>query len=288
MDHLDNLSEDLLSINLSADNIDRINQFYLKRLEILCGLMATETRLCDEVSEGIVAEFGFKGDKNEVHSQLLGEFNKRKQTPYTFDDKPELIERSVRFSLYLKRREDNPIKKKIRDIFFEKWGSGDASPAEVLVDALNSQYFENRDAMHSKRECICFNNKWPNFWQTLIKLLYNIMSFSIMEQHIILYAQRRYVHDQEVMDLQNLVASFIDGFSPALLGHNPKEMYNIVLKVWTRAVPQETQVQFWENLFKVEKFVSMAGTIEKMIAQIGKMDFLDLPDPNPDVLRVQK
>lgn len=159
MDDLDNLSEDLLTINLSEDNIAVINQFYLKRLEILCGLMATETRLCDEVSEGIVAEFGFKGDKHEVYSQLLGEFNKRKEVPYTVDDKPELIERSIRFSLYLRRREDNPIKKKMRDIFFEKWGSGDASPAERLSDALNSQYFENRDAMHQKRECICFNNK---------------------------------------------------------------------------------------------------------------------------------
>lgn len=114
------------------------------------------------------------------------------------------------------------------------------------------------------------------------------MNFSEMEQHIILYAQRRYVHDQEVKDLQNLVASFIDSFSPAVLGHNPKEMYNIVLKVWVNAVPQETQVEFWENLFKVEKFVSMAGTIEKMIAQIGRLEFDGLPTPNPDILRVQK
>lgn len=158
MDDLTNLSEDLLSINLSEDNIHQINQFYLKRLELLCGLMVTETRLCDEISEGIVTEFGFKGDRNQVYTQLLQEYNHRKETPYTLEDKPELIERSIRFASYLQKREDNPIKKKIKDIFFEHWGSGDSSPSEKMIDALNLQYFANRDAMHDKAECICFNN----------------------------------------------------------------------------------------------------------------------------------
>ncbi len=154
MNELDDLSKDLLSINLYADPIDKINEFYQRRLEILMGLMATETRLCDDIGEGVVEEFGFKGTWNDVYYQLSRELEKIKETPYTDKDKPELGERAIRFTIYLNKRDENPIRKKIKDIFFTCYGNGDKGASD-LIESLQSQYLRSRDNLHEKGECIC-------------------------------------------------------------------------------------------------------------------------------------
>lgn len=110
-----------------------------------------------------------------------------------------------------------------------------------------------------------------------------------LQQHIVLYAKGRYVHDHVTVDLQRLCACFMEWFNPAVMGYNPRELYAIVLELWMDVVPVEKQRLFWETLFKTEKVISMAGTIEKLVVQIG---VVDIPcfnaEPNPDFLRVQK
>lgn len=157
VDNSNELEADFLTINLSEDNIERINKFYLNRLEILCGLMAIENRLCDTTGEGVVEEFGFKGNRAEVLAQLANELLFHKSTPYVMEDKPILIERSLRFSLYLKAQEENPTKRRMRDLFLENWGKSDPE-AETLLENLQSQYFKSKDNMHNDKECVCYQN----------------------------------------------------------------------------------------------------------------------------------
>ncbi len=114
-----------------------------------------------------------------------------------------------------------------------------------------------------------------------------------IEKHILLYSLKRYVHDHVALDLQKLIACMDESFSPSLLGCNPKETYKIVFKLWKKVVDETIQDIFWENLYSTEKLTCMAGTIEKMVVQIGKLDpngygFENLPEPNPEFLTVQK
>ncbi len=116
------------------------------------------------------------------------------------------------------------------------------------------------------------------------------MSFKLtdIELHIVLYSQKRYVHDIECIDLQKLISNFDESFSPALLGCNPKETYLIVWDLWMKVVEEELKVNFWRNLYRNEKLTCMAGTIEKMLVMIGENTYAWLPEPDPNILRVQQ
>ncbi len=65
-----------------------INEFLLDRMENSLFLMKTEKRLCAEHSAQVVAEYAFKGNKEEVYDQLLKMFEYRKEHPYTELDIP--------------------------------------------------------------------------------------------------------------------------------------------------------------------------------------------------------
>ena len=114
--------------------------------------------------------------------------------------------------------------------------------------------------------------------------------FSEIEEHILLYSFSRYIHDHVALDLQKLISCMDESFSPSVLGCNPKATYGIVLDLWRKVINDEDQEAFWTSLYDTEKLTCMSGTIEKMIVMIGKLrgEFEDLPEPNPEFLRVQK
>lgn len=121
------------------------------------------------------------------------------------------------------------------------------------------------------------------------------METTEIEKHILLYALRRYAHDHVTIDLQKLIAYFDESYSITALGCNPKVIYKVVFNLWNRIIDDSGVLQnkFWEELYSTEKITCMSGTIEKMIAQIGKLDpngygFENLPEPNSEFLRIQK
>ena len=152
--------------DLLNDPIDKVNYFCLSRLQSKYDLMILEKNLCDPISAGVVAEFGFKGPRQAVIDQLGELLQYRLETPYQDRDRGNLEEEGDRFSLFLEQQRNSPKQTELRRItkewfeLFPRPGNNYLRLEELSTqrNTLGSQLEAERTSQHESRLCLCFKN----------------------------------------------------------------------------------------------------------------------------------
>jgi hypothetical protein len=111
-----------------------------------------EGRLCRGTGEEVIAEFGFKGNYDDVLRQLKELLETVNNNPYIETDKFEIRDRMIKYAEY---------KQSHRDIYMDK--AKDAmkkKTMEGITEAVQISHAKRKlhDLLHEKKECICFLN----------------------------------------------------------------------------------------------------------------------------------
>lgn len=144
-------------IDFGTSDLGQINTYLLDKMENSLFLMEYESRLCSENSAKVVAEYGFKGDKEAVYKQLLDLYEYRKEHPYTKEDIPELKQNKERFLTHLEETKNSLHAKKYREYAREAFSN--PSPEKFAeLQKLMDVWINSAKTLHEKKECLCFNN----------------------------------------------------------------------------------------------------------------------------------
>ena len=148
------------------DPLEKLNYFCFSRLQAKFDLMGQEKLLCDKTGEGVVAEFGFKGPKEAVNTQLKELLEYRLENPYEDADRAELQLQMERFQAFQVQWRNNPVlveSRKLWDasIHYSAPRYEDIGLVLLLQDLsyeMNRLFLVEKAKHHESRLCVCFNN----------------------------------------------------------------------------------------------------------------------------------
>lgn len=160
---MDNENENLKNygnldvLDLDNDPMDIIHRYVLNRMEAIYEVMYEEDNLCDEVGSLVVAEFKFKGNRENVLAELHRLIQLRRNIPYTEMDRGLLKDQFFRYRLAKQQQQNSPIRKELRKLNSKMW---EVHSDELYrqIDDLKSKLSKSKSTMHKKKECICFCN----------------------------------------------------------------------------------------------------------------------------------
>ena len=122
----------------------------IQRLSYLLEQLRDEELLCSNVGEAIIAEFGFKGDKEQVEAQL--EFRLMRFETYGLTQKDIIVlsENQKRLDEHQARHDDDPYRLKLKALI-----TVDIAEASKMSDMLHTR----KQILHGKKECACYSNR---------------------------------------------------------------------------------------------------------------------------------
>jgi len=142
---------DITPINLDylTRSLEDIANGEVARLELMVDELRENGRLCSEVGRELVAEFGYKGNLEEVAQQIEVTIKHIKDNGLSDLDRIEFQERRIKATESL-----------IDDEFFnEKFKEAmEKGNLDEMADII--EHKENlHELLHQKKECLCYTNK---------------------------------------------------------------------------------------------------------------------------------
>ena len=143
------LSKDIYLVDYVNDTLKDIKKAELARLYALQKDLMTTDKLCSETGTNIVAEFEFKGDLDEVRSQLFTLIGYYENNDLTDKDRVMLMANSDRLKDHQIKERNDFYRKKSRDNVISN-----LEEAGKYIEALTKR----KTVLHKKKECLCFSN----------------------------------------------------------------------------------------------------------------------------------
>jgi len=142
---------DITPINLDylSRSLEDITEGEIVRLELMVEELKTSGRLCSETGRELVAEFGYKGNLDEVIQQVEVTIKHIKDNGLSDIDRVELQERRIKGANAL--LDDSYFDYK----FKEAMEKGDVKLMNELVENKANLH----ELLHEKKECLCYCNK---------------------------------------------------------------------------------------------------------------------------------
>lgn len=135
-------------------DLDQVCAYELEHLDTMCEKLST-ARLCDYIGKAIIAEYGFKGSKDEVIAQLNDMFEKYVNS-FSEEDRQELIQRKQKYNEFFttgNKFEDEAVLKLIRQYKNNMEGEG---ISKIMVTTGDFKMMAN--ILHEEKMCLCYNN----------------------------------------------------------------------------------------------------------------------------------
>ena len=132
----------------------------LRNTEIEYVEMKLETfqtaRLCDSIGLGIIAEYGFKGNKQKVFDQLNDYYENLLVSELTDEDVQLLNERKNNYKEHLKSLESF-TQKQLLEFIKKNKGSMDDNKLIQMYQFAEDNYML-KSILHENKMCKCYNN----------------------------------------------------------------------------------------------------------------------------------
>lgn len=132
----------------------------IKNKEIEYVEMKLETfqtaRLCDSIGLGIIAEYGFKGNKQKVFDQLNDYYENLLVCELTDEDVQQLEERKSNYKEHLKSLESY-TQKQLSEFIKKNKGSMDDNKLMQMYQIAEDNYML-KTILHENKMCKCYDN----------------------------------------------------------------------------------------------------------------------------------
>lgn len=141
---------DITPINLDylKASLDDIVKGEVARLELMIQELKEDGKLCCETGRELVAEFGFKGDINQVIEQV---------EDYITDIETNGISDSDRITLQ-ERRIAAANSDLTENIYMEKFKEAMEKGDTKIMIELAQRKSNLHEMLHEKKECLCYSN----------------------------------------------------------------------------------------------------------------------------------
>ena len=114
------------------------------------------SRLCDSIGLGIIAEYGFKGDKQKVFNQLNDYYENLLANELTNEEEDCLLERKDQYNEHLETLESFTQNQMKEFMNKNKGNMDDNKLVQMYQFAEDNHMLKN--ILHENKMCKCYNN----------------------------------------------------------------------------------------------------------------------------------
>ena len=113
-------------------------------------------RLCDSIGLGIIAEFGFKGNKQKVFDQLNDYYEHLLINELTDEEEDCLLDRKNKYNEHLTTNESFTVKQLSQFVKKNKLNMDDNKLLQMYQISEDAYMLKN--ILHEEKMCACYNN----------------------------------------------------------------------------------------------------------------------------------
>lgn len=138
-------------VNIETGKLHLLIQAEQEHVSDMITMLESSECLCDDIGCSIVAEYGFKGDKEAVLDQLLSYGHSIEN--FTDDDRAGLLKRKEKYFLFFQQNDNDAQNQAIIKLLQANTMEAVAEIGNVMEDKMML-----RKIAHDNKMCLCFTN----------------------------------------------------------------------------------------------------------------------------------